>query len=125
MREFLKKYNPKHYKYYLSIVNNRIGKNGNLNTFIKSLGTSDILVWLKSISLIRESYVSFFEESCILVTFVIRMFCVELDIETVELKDSEIIKLIERFEKALKMELGYRKDVLGKPPKFSILKDID
>jgi len=125
MKEFLKKYTPKHYKHYQSIVDKRIGNEGNLNKFVKGLGTPDILVWLKSISLMEEKHSSFFEEGCILTTFVIRILCLELDVEIVELKNSEIIKLIERFEKALKLELAYRKDVIDSTPNFTILKDFD
>ena len=125
MKEFLKKYTPNHYKHYQPIVKKRIGNDGNLNKFVKGLGTPDVLVWLKSISLAEEKHSSFFEESCILTTFVIQLFCLELDIESVQLKDREIIKLVERFEKALKFELAYRKDVINNTPKYTIIKDFD
>ena len=123
MNEFLKKYNLKHYKYYLSIVDKRIGEHDDLHKFIKSLGTHDILVWLKSLALAKEEPIAFFEESCILLTLVIRLFCMELDIKEVQLSNKEIIKLLERFEKALKTELAFRKEVIKNHPKYSIIKD--
>lgn len=122
---FLKKYNPKHYQAFLSVVTNIIGDNEDLHTWVKNLGMNDILVWLKSIQHVNENNNRYFEESCILTTLVIKLFSLELDIEDVELKNSEIEKLINRTKKVLLKEVSYRNDVIEKPERYSILKDID
>ena len=123
--EFLKKYDPKHYKIYLPIVNKVIGDHTDLHRWIKSLGTNDILIWLKSIALLEQESHAFFEECTILVTLVIRLFCLELDIDYVELKNAEITKFLERLKSSLKKELAYRKDVIDTTPTFTLLKDIE
>ena len=122
--EFLNKYTPKHYKSYVSIVSKIIGNHNDLHKWVKSLGTNDILVWLKSIAHLENNSVGFFEECSIITTLCIRLFILELDIEDAKLKDKEIIKLIQRVKSALKTELAYRKEVLDKTPIFTILKDI-
>lgn len=123
MIEYLKTYNPKHYDYFLPVVNKIIGDKLDIHKFIKSLGTNDILIWLKSISHIKKNNLGFFEESCVLTTLVIRLFVLELDIEDVKLTNKEIMKLIERFETSLKIELAYRKDTLDSTPTYTIIKD--
>lgn len=121
--DFLKKYNSKHYKHYLPIIDKKIGMYQNIHLFIKSLGTNDILFWLKYVALIEEKNVPFFEECTVLVTLVIRLFILELDIEDVQLSNNEIIKLLKRFKKSLKIELSYRKDIIETTPKYTIIKD--
>lgn len=123
MKDFLKKYDPKHYKHYLYIINKKIGEYQNVHKYIKSLGTQDILFWLKSLDIIEEKSISFFEQCTVLVTLVIRLFILELDIEDVQLTNKEIIKLIKRYRKALKIELSYRKDVIDTTPTYTLLKD--
>lgn len=124
MMEILKKYTPKHYNSYLSIVNKIIGDYVDLHKWIKSLGTNDLLVWLKSIANIENNNNTFFEESSIVITLVIKMFCLELDVDHVNITNREIRKLILRLKFALKTELAYRKNVLDKTPTYTILKDI-
>ena len=124
MKDFLKKYNPKHYKYYLPVIDKKIGEHTDLNKFIKSLSTKDVLILLKSIALANQEPIAFFEESCIVTTLTIRLFCLELDISDVELKNAEILKLIQRLDQALKLELAYRKEKIKETPKFSIIRDI-
>ena len=63
--KFLEKYNPKHYKAFLSIIAKIIGKHKELHTWVKSLGTNDILVWLKAFQHLKEDNGKFFEESSI------------------------------------------------------------
>ena len=123
--EFLKKYNPKHYKAYVSIISKIVGNHTELHSWIKSLGTSDILVWLKSLHYLIEDNARYFEECAILVTLAIRLFALELDIEHIELKNKEIEKLLLRIKKALTTELAYRKEVIEKTPKYTIIKDME
>jgi hypothetical protein len=123
MVEILKKYKPKHYDYFIPIINKIIGDYLDVHKYIKSLGTEEILAWLKSVKHIEQKNMAFFEECGILITLVIRLFILELDIEDVKLTNNDIIKLIERFDKSLKTEIAYRKDALDSTPKYTIIKD--
>jgi hypothetical protein len=123
MIEFLKKYAPKHYNHYLPVIINKIGEQRDIHKFIKNLGSNDILIWLKAVSVLEKNSISHFEESTIVITLVIRLFILELDITDAKLTNKEIIKLVKRFKKSLTTELAYRKDIITKTPKYSILKD--
>ncbi len=123
--EFLNKYNPKHYNAYLSIIGKIIGKHTDLHSWIKSLATNDILVWLNSFYHLHHNNEKFFEECTILTTLTIRLFALELDIQHVELKNKEIEKLLLRVKRALSTELAYRKDVIETTPKYTIIKDME
>lgn len=122
--EFLKKYTPKHYKSYLSIIAKIIGDHTDIHKWVKSLGTNDILIWLKSIAHLENNSVGCFEECSIVISLVIKLFCMELDIEDAKLSNKEITKFVQRFKTALRTELAYRKEVIDKTPIFTILKDV-
>lgn len=122
--EFISKYSPKHYISYVTIANKIIGEYTDFHKWVKSLSTNDILIWLKSIAHVEHNTIGFFEESNIVVTLIIRFFCLELDIESAKLTNDEIIKLIQRVKKSLRTELAYRKNKIGETPIYSILKDI-
>ena len=123
--EFITKYTPKHYKSYVSVADKIVDKHTDLHKWVKSLGIKDILIWLKSIAHLENNSLGFFEESSIVITLVIRLFCLELDIESAQLTNKEITKLIQRVKYSLRTELAYRKDTLEKTPVFSILKDME
>lgn len=122
--EFLKIYKPKHYDYFLPIAEKIINKKDDLNSWIRSLDTEVISIWLKTYKHLEKNNTTFFEESAIFVTVIIRLFMIELDVnDDIKLSNKEIIKLINRFNFALKTELVYRKDMIKKTPKYSIIQD--
>ena len=123
--EFLNKFNQKHYKNYLSIVNKTLGNYNNVHTWVKSLGTADILLWLKMITFFEKNNAAFFNESSTIVTITIRLFILELDVEDAKLTNKEIKQLVTRLQKVLATELAYRKDIINKTPKYTILKDVE
>jgi hypothetical protein len=50
----------------------------------------------------------------------------ELDVESVNLKNSEIIKILKRFSKQIKYEYAFRSNLIDKIPKrYTLLKDIN
>lgn len=121
--EFLNKYSPKHYKSYLSSINKILGNHNNVHTWVKSLGTTGILSWLKMITFFEKNNIALFHESSTVVTITIRLFILELDVKDAKLTNKEIKQLVNRFQKVLATELAYRKDIINKTPKFTILKD--
>ena len=116
--EFITKYTPKHYKSYVSVADKIVDKHTDLHKWVKSLGTKDILIWLKSIAHLENNSLGFFEESSIVITLVIRLFCLELDIESAQLTNKEITKLIQRVKYSLRTELAYLKETLEKTPLY-------
>jgi len=122
--EFLKKYNPQHYTYYLSKVEKIIDNHTDLNKWVKHLGTDDLLVWSKVYNHFNLNTPEFYEESALLITLVIRLFMLELDVENrLKLNNQQIKKLLVRFQYAIEMEYAIRKAEKKVNIKYSLIKD--
>jgi hypothetical protein len=106
--EIIKKYKPKHYDTFLPVVNKMLGDNNNLHEWVKNLENRDIIVWLICIEHCEKEMMVFFHEIAILLTLVIRLVCIELDVETINLKNKEIKELIFRLKSVLQTELKFR-----------------
>ena len=68
----------------------------------------------------------YFEESCKLITVLIRLFILELDVDTdtIKLSNNQIISLINRFEHIIKWEYSYRNDIKDERIEYTLLKDV-
>lgn len=124
--EFLKKYKPKHYSNYIDRVDKYIKTHKSIHSMVKSLGLKDIEYLIKSVKFVYSNNPIYFEESAILITILIRMFILELDIDEhqIELKDSDIMKLIYRFDGIIKNEYAVRKEIIEpSEKKYSLLID--
>ena len=123
--ELLKKYAIINYdnniKRLKKIIVNGIGE---LNDFIKNQSTSRLRVWIKMVDYTLADNQNYKTESYLLITLVIKLFTMELDVENVSLKNSEIMKLLKRFSKSIKFEYAYRSELINKKPKYyTLLKD--
>lgn len=130
---FLKKYTPLHYKMYLDNVDYYLNKNkkynDDINMWIKELDNSHLIFLSKSMSYLLNNSRLFFEESAIIMTLIIKLFMIELDLETQEIKltINDLKKLILRFDKILKFELQLRmnKSTEYRNIIYTLVKDIN
>ena len=125
--EILKLYNDKNYKNCIKRLKNVFidGETVEINDFMKQQSMGKLRVWIKITDFTLADNINYRSESNLLITLVIEMFAKELDVESVNLSNKEIIKLIKRFSKAIKFEYAYRGTIIDKKPKYyTLLKDI-
>ena len=127
--DFLKKYKPKHYNNYLHIVDKEIDKlkNKNVHFWLKSLKDKDIFVLNKTVKNIITNNSLYFEESTILMTFLIRLFMLELqiDVDSISLSNKELKKIIKRFFLIINKEMNIRKNFENdNNDVYTLIKDI-
>lgn len=97
-----------------------------LDDFINSQPLDKLRIWIKISDLTIADNTNYRSESNLLITLVVELFKKELDVENVELSDSEIIKLLKRFSKSIKYEYGHVCGLVDKKPKkYTILRDIE
>lgn len=111
--KFIKKYDPKHYNYYLDKIMVFIGKHKDINSWIKSLSDAEVIIWSCNIKLLEDNCDEYYEEASQLITLVIKFFMIELDIndQNIELKNSKIKDLIKKFKHNLYREYSNRNNI--------------
>lgn len=110
--EFIKKYNPSHYRYYLNRIDSYVGKHKDINGWIKSLSNDELIMWTSIVILSEKNVDEYYEEISILLTLIIRFFIIELDIDqNIKLKNSKILSLIKNFKKSVFREYSNRYDI--------------
>lgn len=124
--ESIKKYTPDHYDYYFHKAEKLLDGHANIDSWVRSLTEENILIWMSALRRVKTNDDVYFQEIAIFITILIRLFALELDISiNLELKNSEIEKLVNRFDYAIKREYAARKDILGSTKrKYTLLKDI-
>jgi hypothetical protein len=96
-----------------------------VNDFLRQQPLNKLRIWVKITDYTIADNPNYKSESFLLITLVIRLFAMELDVDNVSLKNSEIVKLLIRFSKILKIEYSYRAEVINKKPKhYTLLKDV-
>lgn len=123
--EILKKYKPEHYSYYCDKVNNLINNNKEISYWVKKQNKTKLELWVKKIDLLKANSDEYFEDIIILITLAIRFFILELGLKEnrIELKNSEIEKIINRFEYIVKSEFAFKQKIITKRKKYTLLKD--
>ena len=124
--EILKKYKPLHYEYYLSKIDKYLGNHDNVESWIKEMGEADLLVWLQILHHLKSNNMVYFEQSSKLLTLLIRLFMLELnaEIDKIELTNSQIKSLVNRFEHIVTWEYGYRCEIKKERIEYTLLKDV-
>lgn len=123
--EFIKKYNPKHYNYYLKKAEGYMNEYTTINAWIKNLYDEELVIWICNLTMLENDDSNYYEENSILLTILIKIFITELDVETdkIGLKNSEIEKLVLKFKHILSREYSNRKKIgVYKNEKYSLLK---
>ena len=121
-------YQPTHYKFYLKKCEKILDNSNDIDTWIKTISLKHNIVWIKAIKNLKKNVSNFNEESSILITLVICLFMLELDIENNEIKlsNTEIKKLLLRFEQIVRLEYGYKRELLPREGhKHTLLKDTE
>lgn len=130
--EFLKKYQPKHYKNYISRVDDYLSRYtkdySGIDSWVKSLAKKDVVSLNKSMRYLLRNNKVYFEESAILMTMIIRLFMIELDVDgnSIKLSNKELKKLVWRFDRVIREELEYRMSIKGNRKNknsYTLLKD--
>lgn len=136
MKDFLKKYTPKKYEESIPAVELYIRDDNNaydksLDNWISNLTNKDIIALNKTMNYLVSNDSKYFEEVCVMVTMIIRLFMIELDLgkQGVKLTNIQIMKIIKRFMKILTIEMQRRMDMDEKIKKgedlhYTLLKDI-
>lgn len=136
MKDFLKKYSPKKYEESIPAVELYIRDDNNaydmsLDDWISNLTNKDIIALNKTMNYLVSNDSKYFEEVCVMVTMIIRLFMIELDLgkQGVKLTNIQIMKIIKRFMKILTIEMQRRMDMDEKIKKgedlhYTLLKDI-
>lgn len=124
--ESVKKYTPDHYEHYLDKVDELLEGHRNIDSWTRGLSDENILIWMSALRRVKINDPIYFQEIAIVLTLLIRLFVLELDISTIfELKNSEIQKLVNRFDYILKREFAFRKQIISSnKKKYTLLKDI-
>jgi len=124
--EIIRKYKNSHYIYYLSKIEKEIGNNNSIETWVKGMGMSEILIWIQATEYVKTDNYRYFEQACKVITLLIRFFMIELDLEenVMSLTNTQIGSLIYRFEYILKTEYAYRNNIKDKRTEYTLLKDV-
>lgn len=124
--EIIRKYKVSHYSYYLPKIEKVIGNHTNIETWVKDMGMSDILIWLQALGYLKQNSYQYFEQASKVITLLIRFFMVELDIEEnyISLTNSQLDALVRRFDHILKTEYAYRNEIRKERTEYTLLKDV-
>lgn len=123
--KILKKYKPEHYKYYSDKVNGIISQTCDISKWVKKQSKTKLEIWIKKIDIINVDSDEYFEDIAIVISLIIRLFILELGLkeDKIELKNSEIEKLINRFEYIIKLEYAFKNKLIKRRKKYTLLKD--
>ncbi len=83
---FIKNYNSRHYGYFLKKIKFLMEKNIDVNKWIKSLNDNKLKYWIYVIMSFENNNSDHYEEISILLTTIIRLFILELEIDTNQIK---------------------------------------
>jgi hypothetical protein len=123
--KLLQKYTPKNYKNQLKKIEPSIENINDIDEFIKDISTENLRVWIKIVDYTLADNINYIKESFALITLVIKLFAKELDVNEISLKNSEILKLLKRFSKSIKIEYAYRSNLIKhRIKKYTLLKDV-
>jgi len=118
-------YLPEHYEFYLKNVNKHIGKHDDIESWIKNIRKSTLLIYLKCVGCFNKDCNIYIEERFFILTVIIRFFISELNVdEQIKLNKKHILDLIRRFKDVLTLEYAYRENVIKKRINYTLLKDI-
>lgn len=126
--EYIADYQPKHYSYFLKKCEKLIEECKDIDCWAKNITEDDNILWIKTVKSFKNDLPEFAFESSMLITLVIALFILELDVQDnqVELTNSEIEKLILRFEKIMRKEFGYKHLKINRNGHtYTLLKDIE
>lgn len=125
--DIIKKYKPEHYDSYQKKITKIVGEHRDINTWLRHLGLSDMMIWLKTLLNTKKDHPLYLEENFIFITLIIRLFVLELDIDEnkIKLSNDEILKLIQRFEHSINTEYAYRTNVIDDRDKHTLLVDVE
>lgn len=111
--EFIKRYSPKHYTFYLNVAEKHIGDCNSINQWIKTLDDIELTIWVCNFFTFEHNNDNYYEENSILLTIIIRFFILELDIDhnDILLKNSEIKKITLKCKHILYREYSNRNNI--------------
>jgi hypothetical protein len=110
---FIKNYNSQHYRYFLKKIKFLMGKNIDVNKWIKSLNDNHLKYWIYVIMSFENNNSDHYEEISILLTTIIRLFILELEIDTnqIKLKNKDIKRLVTKLKYSLYREYSNRNNI--------------
>lgn len=121
----IKYYNSDHYDFFLEKANILIKNYNDVDSWVRNLTDEELVVWLKTLKKLKKNDLEYFQETSIFLTVIIRLFILELDVQTkIKLTNNQILRIIKRFEYVISMEYGYRKRYFNGTNKYTLLKDL-
>lgn len=121
----MKKYNNNHLMFYLEKVDLLNVEKLEINEWVKTLSTNDLKIWLRVMTLLESDNFKFqYYNLVIAVTFIIKLFLIELhvDLTMVESFDKKFkIEIIDRFDEIIRYELYRRKFKVKMNNKYTLL----
>ena len=124
--DIIKKYKPEHYEFFQKKIEIILSGHKNIDSWVCELKSYEIIFWIKILRDLFDNNPYFIEEYYITITLIIKLFMLELDVETktIKLKNNEIKKLIKRFYKIICSEYLHKTKVKVKDSnsEFTLLK---
>lgn len=121
----MEKYNNNHLMFYLEKVDSLNVEKLEINEWVKALSTNDLKIWLRVMTLLESDNFKFqYYNLVIAVTFIIKLFLIELhvDLTMVESFDKKFkIEIIDRFDEIIRYELYRRKFKVKMNNKYTLL----
>lgn len=121
----MEKYNNNHLMFYLEKVDLLNVEKLEINEWVKTLSTNDLKIWLRVMTLLESDNFKFqYYNLVIAVTFIIKLFLIELhvDLTMVESFDKKFkIEIIDRFDEIIRYELYRRKFKVKMNNKYTLL----
>lgn len=111
---YIEDFQPTHYSFFVKKCKKIIGDCTDINCWVKNISVNENIIWIKTVKNLKKNKKDFNVESSTLISLVILLFMLELDVEDekVELSNKEIKKLINRFEKIVRLEYGMKQNLM-------------
>jgi hypothetical protein len=126
--KILTEYNNNHFNYYFNKID-LFNENGlEINSWIKLLNNRELFFWIKICLFIKNSSTLHLHINIKAITFVLKMFLIELDINlslVTSFNDDYKHIIINRFYKILLYEYSYRRKLINKKITYTLLKNIN
>lgn len=111
--DFIRKFNKKHYDYYIHKIDTYIDGSKDVDKWIKKISDNELIVWVRTIKYVELNNRDYYMEMSMLLTIIIKFFIIELDINEmgVNLKNTDIEKLFKNFKHILYTEYSNRNNI--------------
>jgi hypothetical protein len=113
---YITDYQPTHYSFFIKKCEKIINGCNDVDCWVKQLSIDENIIWIKTIKNLKKNEPDYNIESSTLITLTILLFMLELEVEDekIQLSNGEIKKIIHRFEKILRKEYGYKKNIINR-----------